>query len=233
MPLFKTYQRILFNLSFELAGFRDDITHYLQVLPDKRTNELFPHYRLSLRKQKNSFLTLIEVDAEGPDSRAPIVSLKENEVFRFQVKVTDIVFFSRTHLYGYDFRANVLVLSNDNGCVEGTDVLLSKPIREYSISDEYRMGYIVASGRNYYKAIRSSNAADPHPVMDTAYWKSISNGSFVSQADLFPRPVGVDLNTIMVIDIRHHNSLAASHRLLDMASGCREIAYKIKLLDKL
>jgi hypothetical protein len=233
MPLFKTYQRVLFNISFELAGFRDDIAQYLQVLPDKRTNELFPQYHLSLRKQKNSFLTLIEVDAEGPDSRAPIIPLKENAVFRFQVKVADIVFFSRTHLYGYDFRSNTLMLSNDNGCVEGADILLSKPIREYSINDEYRMGYIVAAGRNCYKAIQSSNAADPHPVTDTAYWKSIANGSFVSQADLFPRPVGVDLNTIMIIDIRHHSSLTASHQLLDAASGCREITYKIKLLDKL
>jgi hypothetical protein len=231
MPLFKTFHRVLFNLTFELAGFRADVAQYIQVWPDKRTNDLFPHYHLSLRKQKNSFLTLIEVD-EAEDSRTPIVPIKENEVFRFQVKVTDIVFFSRTHLYSYDFRSNTLMLSNDNDHVDGMNALLTKPVPHYSSAGEYKSGYIVSRDKNYYKAIKSSSAADPHDVSDPTYWKNISDGSFVSQEDLVPRPAGVDLNTIMVVDIKNSMSIPVSHQLLDVTSQCREITYRVKLLNR-
>jgi hypothetical protein len=232
MPLFKTFHRVLFNIAFELVGFCADVTQYIQVWPDKRTHDLFPYYRLTLRKQKNSFLTLVEVD-EAEDSRTPIVPIKENEVFRFQVKVTDIVFFSRTHLYTYDFRSNALMLSNNIDHVDGTNALLTKPIPNYSSAGDYRAGYIVNWEERYYKAIKSSSAIDSHDVTDPTYWKNISDGSFVSQADLVPRPTDVDPNSIMVVDIKNSPSIPGSHQLLDSMARCREITYKIKLLNRM
>jgi hypothetical protein len=124
------------------------------------------------------------------------------------------------------------MLSNEANHEEGSEILLSKPIATYASTNEYRTGYVVRSGSNYYNAIRPSNATDVHPVTDAAYWESIANGSFVSQADLQPRTSTIDLNTVMVIDIKHSSTLPPSYQLLDAAGKCKEVSYKIKLLNK-
>lgn len=232
MASFKIFHRILFNLEFELNGYRDDVAKYIQVLPDEKTNKLFSQYHIMFRKYKNSYLALIEVESEAADLGEPRIELKQNETFRFQVKISDIVFFARTHIYDYDFRNSVLMLSNEANHVEGADALLSKQIVGYSSTDEYKPGYLVQSGSNHYIAISASNSGDAHPVTDTAYWRSIADGSFVSQADLQTRPSAVDLNTFMLIDIKHSNALPLPYRLLDGTGKCRELSYKIKLLNK-
>lgn len=232
MATFKLFHRILFNLEFELNGYRDDVAQYIQVLPDEETNRLFSRYRIMFRKCRNSYLALIEVGSEAADLEQPKIEIMLNEVFRFQVKIRDIGFFSRTHLYQYDFQQDILMLSNEADHIEGTDMLLTRPIVDYAGGDDYRPGYLVDAAGNHYSAIQPSNAADPHPVTDSAYWKGISHGGFASQADLLPRPSTIDLDTLMVIDIKHSNTLPASYQLLDGTSRCREVSYKIKLLSK-
>lgn len=232
MASFKIFHRILFVLEFELAGYRDDVARYIQVIPDENTNKLFSQYNIMFRRYKNSYLALVEVESEPSELGKPRIEIKQNETFRFQVKISDVVFFGRTHLYAYDFRSNILMLSNEVNHVDASDSLLSKEILAYASADDYKAGYLVHSGGNYYSAIRPSNSADAHAVTDTTYWKSIANGSFVSQADFQPRPSTVDLNTFMVIDIKHSSALPLSYQLLDAAGKCKEISYKIKLLIK-
>jgi hypothetical protein len=232
MASFKISHRILFNLEFELNGYRDDVAQYIKVLPDQKTNELFSKYRIMFRKYKNSYLALIEVEPEPPDFGKPRIEIKQNEVFKFQIKISDIVFFARTHLYAYDFRGSILMLSNEANHVDGTTLLLSKSIGAYSAGNAYKSGYLAQSGSSYYSAILPSNSADAHPVTDSLYWKNIPNGGFVSQADLQLRPSTADLNTFMVVDIKHSNTLPPAYQLLDAAGECREVSYKIKLLTK-
>lgn len=232
MGTFKLFHRILFNIEFELNGYRDDVAQYIQVQPDEATHELFSKYRIIFRRYRNSYLALIEVGSDVTDLEQLKIEIPQNEVFRFEVKIRDIVFFSRTHLYAYDFRTNVLMLSNEVNHIEGSDILLTKAISNYASAGDYQVGYLVRDGANYFSAVQPSNAADAHPVTDAAYWKNIPNGSFVSQEDLALRPSSIDLNTFMVIDIKHSNTLPPSYQLLDGALKCREITYKIKLLNK-
>jgi hypothetical protein len=232
MATFKLFHRILFNLEFEVSGYKEDVAQYIQVVPDKETNKLFSQYRMMLRKYKNSYLALIETGSDAADLGEPKIEIPENAKFRFQVKVSDIVFFSRTHLYAYDFRNNVLVLSNEANHAEGPDLLLSRHIVDYAGADDYKPGYLVRSGGTYYSALQSSSSADAHPVTEPSYWKIVADGSYVSQADLQPRPPAVDLNTFMVIDVRHSSTLSPAYQLLDASSRCREVTYKVKLLNK-
>jgi hypothetical protein len=232
MASFRIFHKILFNIFLELDGYKEDVTHYVCLQPDKRTNELLSQHRILLRKQKNCYVALIEVNAEGVDADKPAFGLKQNETFRFHIKVNDIGFFSRTHLDQYDFRNNILMLSNEVDHVEGSEMLLSKHIRHYSNGQDYEVGYVVRSGGSFYSARRQSSAVDAHPVTDEDYWKNIANGSFVSQADLQTRPSDIDLSTFMIIDIKHSNTLPSSYQLLDTSSKCKEVSFKIKLLNK-
>lgn len=230
MTSFKLYNRILFNLQLDLYNYKENVTSYLQLVPDENTSELFSKYKVLLRQQKNSSVALIKVFPEGIDFEEPYITIKQNETFRFFVKASDPNFLAKTHLSSYDFTNNVLVLSNESTLTDGTDNLLSQPIPFYSNSGEYKIGFIVRSGSSYYKAIKPSNWVDVNPVTNTTYWKNLSSGSYVSQADLKPRPSEIDLNTIMIVDIKHSDALVSSHQLLN-ASKCKEITFKIKLLD--
>jgi hypothetical protein len=232
MEVIRSSYRILFGFELELVGMNDDLNQYLKLLPDQKTKDLFITYNILPRKQKNSNVSLIEVLADGVDKGRPMIMLKDNEVFRFQVKLAENNFIRRTHLASYDFLNEVLYLSNTIDHVEGTEILLSLSVENYNAANTYKSGYIVRSGSAYYKALLKSNNGNQHGVSDSAYWKSISNGTFVSHADLRTRASltdSVDLDTIMVIEIRHNVTLNANYQLLDGSSKCREVSYKIKL----
>ncbi|WP_114782545.1 hypothetical protein [Botryobacter ruber] len=230
MEAIKLSYRVLFSLEFTLEGYRDDINQYLKLVPDKASDEQISEYDLLYRKQKSASVFLAEVEPDGAAQGIPFVPPAEEAVFRFQVKFQDQNFFARTHLASYDFVNQVLVLSNEVNHIEGTQLLLSRPVESYDSSKEYKKGYLARLGSNFFKAIRESNVADAHPVTDTAYWKSIPDGSFVSQADLQTRTPSLDLDTVMVIDIRHSSTLPAAYQLLDASSKCKEVLFKIKFL---
>jgi hypothetical protein len=232
MEVVRSSYRILFDIELELVGVNDDLNQYLKLLPDEKTKELFVDYKMLPRKQKNANVTLIEVLADGADKGTPIIMLKDEEVFRFQVKLTENNFIKRTNLSSYDLMNDVLYFSNIINHVEGAEILLSLPAENYNAANAYKAGYIVRAGSAYYKALQASNNANQHGVNETAYWKSIGNGAFASNADLRARTSitdPVDLDTIMVIEIKHSMTLNASYQLLDSSSKCREVSYKIKL----
>ncbi|MEN8228469.1 MAG: hypothetical protein ABFS38_09970 [Bacteroidota bacterium] len=222
---------ILFNLEFHLQGYPDDINQYIKIIPDIETRDLIPEYRILRRKQKNADVSLILVEPEGPQEDRPEISLRENEIFRFVVKIADKSFLNRTHLATYDLEANIISLSNEVNHVAGSEILLSRSINSYQNTDDYEPGYLVESGGNHFRALQASNSGDPHPVSDTSFWASIPDGTFVSQADLQPRSSAVDLNGLMMIEIKHSSTLPSAYRLLDVSSKCKEINYKIKLLS--
>ena len=232
MGTFKLFNRILFNLEFALSGYIDDAARFIHVSPDEHTNKLFSKYHITFRKYKNAYLGLIEVLTEAPDVGKPRIEIKQNETFRFQVKILDMLFFARTHLYTYEFQNSVLVLSNSVNHIDGADILISQPFPGYVVTGAYEKGHFVTSGGNYYVALLPSNPSDTHPVTEATHWKSVPAGSFVSQGDFQPRSSGTPLNVIMLIDIIHSNNLPVSHQLLDASSKCKEISYKIKLLNK-
>jgi hypothetical protein len=141
-------------------------------------------------------------------------------------------FLKRTHLSSYDFQHDVLYLSNTINHVVGTEILLSQPVENYNTANTYKPGYIVHSGSAYYKALQESSNSNPHPVSDHLYWKNIGSGTFISHVDLRARTSlseTADLDTIMVIEIKHSAGLQASYQLLDGTSKCKEISYKIKM----
>jgi len=231
MELIKTRYRILFSLEVTLVGYPDDSTRYIKIIPDPPTSDLFPVYRILSRKQKNTKVILILVEPEGTTQDVPEIPLQPDEVFRFYIKIPDRDFLSRTHIAGYDLNTNMLSLSNEVNHVAGTEILLSRPIDSYSSSDNYEPGYLVRSGSNFFRAIQASNSGDPHPVTDPDYWSSIPSGTFVSQADLQPRSTTVDLDSLIVVDIKHSVALPSDYQLLDGDSKCKEVNYKIKLLS--
>ena len=232
MDSFRSSFRILFNLELGLPGYQEDLNQYIRLLPDEDTHEAYTRYRILPRKQKNASVALVEVEPDGPDLGRPRVMLPDDHTFRFQVKFADNAFFSRTHLASYDLSSEALLLSNEVNHVEGTDLLLSRAIPNYSSGDTYLAGYLVRSGSDHYKALQASDGGDPHPVSDTAYWKSIPNGTFVSQADLQPRPAFADLDAAIIVEVKHSPLLPAAYRLLDASQRCREVSYKINLLMK-
>ncbi len=231
MELVISKYKILFNLELHLLGYPDDLNQYIKILPDADTSKLFQGYRILKRKQKNADVSLILVEHEGPQEGTPEISLQENEIFRFFVKINDKAFLNRTHITPYDLEANIISLSNEVNHIVSSEILLSRPINSYQSTDDYEPGYLVESGGNHFRALQASNSGDPHPVTDTNFWVGIPDGSFISQADLQPRPSTVDLDGLMLIEIKHSSTLPSSYRLLDGSSKCKEINYKIKLLS--
>jgi len=231
MELVKSKYKILFNLELHLQGSQDDLNQYIKILPDEDTNKLFLGYRILKRKQKNADVSLILVEHKGTQEDTPEITLQEDEIFRFVVKIDDKAFLNRTHITLYDFEANILSLSNEVNHVVGSEILLSRPLNSYQNTDDYEPGYLIESGGNHYRALQSSNSADPHPVTDTSHWASIPDDTYTSQADLLPRPSNLDLDTLMLIELKHSSTISSAYQLLDTSSKCKEINYKIKLLS--
>jgi hypothetical protein len=103
MELIKTRYQILFSLEITLEGYPDDMNQYVKVIPDATTRELFPVYRILKRKQKNTDVTLILVEPDGPEKDTPEIPLQEDEIFRFYVKIPDRAFLTRI-LYPFQTR---------------------------------------------------------------------------------------------------------------------------------
>lgn len=230
MELVKTKYRILFNIEFYMEDYPDDLNQYFKIFTDANTEVLIPEYRILRRKQKNSDVSLILVENEGPQTDSPGIPLQENEVFRFSVKISEHSFLNRTHLASYDLESNIISLSNQVNHAVGSEILLSRPIDSYNAAEDYKPGYLAGSGGNHFRAIQPSNSGDPHPVTDTNFWTAITDGTYVSQADLQPRPSDIDLDALMLIEITHSSTLPSDYSLLDGSSKCKEINYKIKLL---
>jgi hypothetical protein len=233
MEAILTSYRILFNIEFQLAGYPDDLRSLIKVVPDQETRERYKRYSILARSQKNATTILIEVEPQGVVENVPIFMLDQNEVFRFQVKFPNAGFFRRTHLAFYDLTDRVLFASNEANHKVGPNLLLSVPVITYDAGDDYKRGYIVESSGDFYKALKESSAGAPHGVSETDYWIEIVDGeTLISQADLVDRATltyPVDLDTVMIVEIRHKNSVTPDYRLLDGSLKCREVSYKIKL----
>lgn len=235
MELIQTAYRILFNLEFELEGYNLDTNSLVKIIPDDPTSDLLRRYRMLKRGQKSMNTYLIETIPSGIQEEVPKIMLEDDELFLFQVKFKDNRILGSTHLRSYDLVNSVFVLSNAANHIDGGDLLLSVPPQPYNSSNHYLAGYIAASGGNLFKALQESSNADPHPVTETAYWEPLSTGPCLSQADLQDRSTltyPVDLDTVIVVEVRHSPLLNASYQLLDVDSKCREVSYKSRLLKQ-
>ena len=233
MEKFTTSYKILFNLELELTGNVNDLNQYIRLIPDTRTQTLYPVYKILNRYQKNSNVIVIQVTSDGPDKDKLRIMLQNNEVLRYQLKFDDTQFMSATNLAGFNLQDNVIYLTNEVNHVTGPTLLLSAPVEAYDALSEYENGYIVQSGGSFFKALKPSSNADQHPTTEAAYWKLLTDGgTYVSQADLRDRSslsTTVDLDTVMFIEINYNAVVDAAYQLLDTTSKCREVTYKIKL----
>src|SRR4051812_45787396 len=134
MDILTTAYEILFNLEFELAGNTNDLNQYIKLVPDATTMDLYPVYKIFPRNQKNSTVAMVQVIAAGVDKNKLRVPLKNNEVFRFQVKFTDSSFRSATNLLQYDLDTNVIFLSNVVNHTAGPTLLLSAAVENYNVA---------------------------------------------------------------------------------------------------
>ncbi len=233
MELIQLAYRILFNLQFELEGFSGDLHQAMKVVPDERTSLLLHKYSMLEKRQKSTSIFLIETEPQGAEENEPFIALDANEFFRLQVKFTDTNFFKGIHLNGYNFTDHVMVLSNAANHIVSSELLLSLPAVSYNAAQTYSPGFIVSSGGNSFKAIQGSSNADPHPVTESDYWKPVTTDPAVSQADLQLKSsltYTVDLDTVIVIEVRHSNAINSNYQLLDVNDKCREVSYKIRLL---
>jgi hypothetical protein len=233
MEAILTAYKILFNIQFELVGYKDDLRSFIKIIPDSQTKELHMKYAMLQRFQKSSSTFLIEVEPQGSEENKTMFMLPDDETFRYQVKFSSGAFITLTNLASYNFDADVLVLTNEANHKVGSEILLSAPIVAYNSAHEYKKGYLVHSGGTFYKALKESNSGDAHGVGETTYWKSIPAGdTFVSQADLQNRGAlanPIDRDTVILLEIKHKLSLPVDYQLLDGASKCKEINYKVKL----
>ena len=235
MELIQTAYRILFNLEFELEAFDLDIVPFLRVVPDQGTNNILMQYAMLSKSQKNARVFLIQTEPSGAEEEEPKIMLEVDEIFRFQVKFPVASFFDSTHLDGYDLSEDVFVLTNGANHTVGTELLLSLPIAAYNAADEYFPGYIVESAGNFFKALQPSNNTDPHPVTELAFWRPLTEGTYLSQTDIQAKSslsYPVDLDTVLVIEIKHSTLINADYQLLDAGSKCREVSYKMKFLKQ-
>lgn len=229
----KIAYRILFTLQLELDGYSGDLNQLVSIVPDAATRDLFAWHQVLPRKQRGAYIALIEVVPEGIDQGRPEVGLKEQTLFRFQVRF-DNALLSRCHLSSYDFLNSVLCVSNDVNHPVASQLMLTRQLPDYNSGDTYKKGYLVKSAGSYYKAIKESNAVTPRGVADIDYWKPLVNDGYISQADLRNRALlseAADTDALIVIEIKHEAAIPAAYQLLDGAAKCREIKYMIKLLS--
>lgn len=230
METIQVTYRILFSVEVTLAQYPDNVSQYLRVIPDAATQGKLPDYQIITRQQKNTMVYLITVEDVVPDEDEPVIPLAADEVFRFYVKIPDAHFLGRTHLRAYPFDTEVLLLSNQANHAVGSEILLSQTIPNYNGAETYLPGYLVQTGLDFFRALQASDAGDPHGTAEPDYWQSITNGTYVSQADLVPRPAGDDLDSLMIIELTHSNTVPIDYQFLDIDSKCKEVNYKIKLL---
>jgi len=235
MEVIQIAYRILFNLQFEVEGFLSDLHQMINVVPDAETSLRLQKYSMLRKKQKSTHVFLIETEPGGVNENEPFVPLEANELFRFQVKFSDSAFFKGVHLSGYNFVDQVLVLSNSTNHIVNSELLITLPAVAYNATHTYLPGFIVSSAGNTFMALQGSSNANPHAVSETDFWKPITIDPAVSQADLQLKsslPYAVDLDTVMIIEVRNSNVINANYRLLDSNDKCREVSYKIRLLKK-
>lgn len=235
MELIQLSYRILFEIRIEVESIHTDTNQFIKIVPDPSTQPLLAQYHILTKQQRNGHVFLIETEPSGPEEETPRIELEVDEVFRFQIKFNDRERFEATHLRSYDWTNDILLVTNEANHVSGSEVLLSLPLPAYNNADEYLPGFLVTSGGNSFKALQASNNADPHLVSETDYWKQVADATAISQANLQPRSsltFPVDLDTIIVVEIRHSPLLSADYRLLDASDKCREVSYKIKLLKQ-
>jgi hypothetical protein len=125
VEVIKNSYRILFSFAFELAGALYDLNPFITIVPESETSDLLVRHRMLAREQKNTRVVLINVLAEGSDAGKPFSVPAEGEAFRFQVKMPDNNFFSRTSLSALDFTNHVVYLSNEVNNISGSDLLLT------------------------------------------------------------------------------------------------------------
>lgn len=227
--------RILFELRIEIEGADIDSNQFIRVMPDAETLSPLKGYRILSKQQKNANVFLIETVPVGPDEEAPKYELEPDEVFRFHIKFKDQKKFEGTHLSTYDWANDVLVVSNEVSHVVASELLLSKTWPVYNATNDYLPGFVVTSGGNAFKALQPSNNADQHPTSETDYWKPVTNATAIGQADLFPRSAltfPTDLDTIIVLEVKHAATVPANYQLLDTNEKCREVTYHIKILKQ-
>jgi len=235
MELVQLSYRILFEIRIEIEGVSIDTNQFVKIVPERSTQLLLEQYHIVTKQQKNGNVFLIETEPSGPEEETPQIELEIDEVFRFQIKFKDKGKFERTHLRSYDWANNVLLVTNDANHVFGSEILLSLPLTAYNNADDYLPGFLVNTGDNSFKAVQASNNADPHPVTDAGYWKPIADATAISQVDLQPRSsllFPADLDTVVIVEIRHSPVLSPDYLLLDINDKCREVTYKIKLLKQ-
>jgi hypothetical protein len=235
MELVQLSYRILFEIRIEIEGVSTDTNQFIKIEPDFSTQPLLKRYHILSKQQKDGHVFLIETEPSGLEEETPRIELEVDEVFRFQIKFKDDEKIEGTHLRSYDWANDVLLVTNEANHVSGSEVLLSLPFATYSNADDYLPGFLVNSGGSSFKALQASDNADPHPVTETDYWKQITDATAISQEDLQLRSsltFPVDLDTIVVVEIRHSPLLPPDYQLLDASDKCREVTYKINLLKQ-
>lgn len=222
--------KILFNLQLVLESFEGDLNQYFSVQPDEASEAVLAHYQTLSKKQKSAATFLIRTEHAGPADGEPWVSIDDTDKFLLQVKMKENSFLPNTHLAAYDLDNQVLFITNATVNMTGNELLLSKKLESYASANTYEKGFLVKSGTTNYKALQPSSPADAHGVLETDYWKPITQIG-ISQADLVDRSSLaelVDLSTILLIEIDSSSSLNNNYRLLNASDKVREVNYIIR-----
>lgn len=219
----RTIYQELFSVRFVHSGYEnpqeDFINKGIRIVPDKDTTLFFSNYKMEYRFYTNTLVCFIECvlfNPPAPEPKVPLLTIPADMHIRFLVTSSS------------DFAANTFVVAagstntyqftNKINHISSGLVLLTAPVENYSISNDYEIGTLVQDGGHLYTAVKTVAAADTIPITNTAFWKQLSAvEQVVNNADLQSNAtVKSDTVCFAVIDIYKSGTTNNDYQLFDI-----------------
>jgi len=191
----------------------------IRIVPDKDTALFFNNHKIDYRFYTNTLVCFIECvlfNPPAPEPKVPLLTIPADMHIRFLVTSSS------------DFAADTFVVatgssktyqfSNRINHTTGGLVLLTAPVENFSIANDYDMGTLVQDGGHLYTALKTVLAADNIPITNTAFWKKLQAvEQVVNNADLQSNAtVNADTVCFAVIDIYKSGTTNSDYELFDV-----------------
>jgi hypothetical protein len=188
------------------------------IEPDELTKRLFLDHRIEYRFYSDTLVCLIECALFNPpatEPKVPLISITGDIKFRFLVRSHD-EFASKTNVVAAGSKKTYQFSNQINNISSGL-VLLTHPVENYSVANDYDSGTIVQDGGNLFTSLKTVLAADSIALSDTSFWEQLQSvEQVVNNADLQPNTtVSPSSICFAVIDIRKNGTINNSYKIFD------------------
>lgn len=219
----RTIYQELFTIRFVHPWYENPKENFIDkgihIAPDKNTALLFSNYKMDYRFYTDTLICFIECVFFIPpaqEPKVPFLTIPANLHIRFLV-------FSSS-----DFAANTFVVaagstktyqfSNHINHITGGLILLTAPVENYTVTNDYDIGTLVQDGGHLYTALKTVRTADNIAITDTAFWEQLQAvEQVVNNADLQSKATVVpDTVCFAVIDIYNSGTTNDNYKVFDI-----------------